>query len=81
MSVITNRVHGVDSVDIEEAVRIRLQHNPYRAIRRVTCHLSNGILYLRGTVATFHHKQLAQAAVMGIDGIHLVVNEVEVQSP
>ena len=74
----TNR-GGLD-VDIEEAVRIRLQHSPYRAIRRVTCEYDEGVLILQGRVPTYHYKQLAQTAVAEIEGIVRIVNEIEVDS-
>ena len=78
MSVYTDR-DGVETgrveVDIEETARIRLQHSPYRAIRRVTCRYQDGVLTLRGRVATFHYKQLAE-----IKGVTQIVNEVEVDA-
>jgi hypothetical protein len=66
-------------VDVEETARIRLQHSPYRALHRVTCEFVDGTLYLQGKVATYHYKQLAQVAVLGVDGIHRIVNELEVE--
>jgi osmotically-inducible protein OsmY len=67
-------------IDVEEAARIRLQHSPYRALRRVTCEFIDGTLYLQGRVATYHYKQLAQVAVLGVDGVQRIVNELEVEA-
>jgi len=79
MSVMTDRNHDAEvAVDIEEQARIRLQHSPYRAIRRVNCRFEDGVLTLEGQVPTFHYKQLAQTAVTHIDGVCRVVNEIEV---
>ena len=83
MSVYTDR-DGVETdrveVDIEETARIHLQHSPYRAIRRITCRYQDGVLTLRGRVATFHYKQLAQTAVAEIKGVTQIVNEIEVDA-
>jgi osmotically-inducible protein OsmY len=79
MSVTTERSIGLEaSLDIEEQARIRLQHSPYRAIRRVSCRFEDGVLTLVGRVPTFHYKQLAQTAVVQIPGISRVVNEIDV---
>jgi len=68
------------TIDIEETAQIRLQHSPYRAIRRITCEFGDGILVLQGRVATFHHKQLAQVAVADIVGVQTIRNNIEVES-
>jgi hypothetical protein len=67
-------------IDIEEMARIRLQHSPYRALRRVTCSFTEGTLALRGCVPTFHYKQLAQVTVAGIAGVQRIINCIEVES-
>ena len=67
-------------VDIEEAARIRLQHSPYRAIRRCSCTFDHGTLHLHGHVPTYHYKQLAQVAVVGLAGVQLIINDIEVTS-
>jgi osmotically-inducible protein OsmY len=81
MSVFTNGHQDVESsLDIEEQARVRLQHSPYRAIRRVSCRYDEGVLTLIGRVPTFHYKQLAQTAVTDLDGIRVIVNEIEVDT-
>ena len=67
-------------VDIEEAARVRLQHSPYRAIRRITCTFDAGVLVLQGRVATFHYKQVAQVAVSEIEGVLRIRNNIVVES-
>ncbi|MFV1967748.1 MAG: BON domain-containing protein [Pirellulaceae bacterium] len=82
MSVFTDRTGDVESsVDIEEQARVRLQHSQYRAIQRVSCRFDAGVLTLEGHVPTFHYKQLAQTAVVEIDGVRRIINEIEVNSP
>ena len=81
MSLIMDRNHDIGSLlDIEEQARIRLQHSPYRAIRRVSCRYEEGVLFLEGWVPTFHYKQLAQTAVADIDGVRTIVNEIDVDT-
>ena len=58
-----------DGVDIEEAARVRLQHSPYRALRRVACEFIDGTLTLRGSGPTFHYKQLALVSVLVMAGV------------
>jgi hypothetical protein len=81
MSIFTDRKTDVDSsVDVEEQARVRLQHSQYRAIRRVTCRFDGGVLILEGHVPTFHYKQLAQTAVVEIEGVDRIVNDIAVDS-
>ena len=68
-------------IDVEEVARVRLQHSPYRAIRRITCAFDGGVLILKGRVGTFHYKQLAQVAVADIEGVLEIRNDIEVESP
>jgi osmotically-inducible protein OsmY len=81
MSVYIDQRQDVASqVDIEEQARVRLQHSPYRAIRRVSCRFDDGILTLVGQVPTFHYKQLAQTAVAELAGVREIVNAIRVES-
>ena len=80
MSVYADQNVGTRTEQIEEAARVRLRHSSYRAIRNLTCRLDEqGVLHLRGRVPTYHYKQLAQTAVVGIEGLLQVVNEIEVE--
>ena len=81
MSIFIDRHHEVEvPLDVEEQARIRLQHSPYRAIRRVSCHLEEGVLTLVGRVPTFHYKQLAQTAVADLRGVREIVNAIQVET-
>jgi osmotically-inducible protein OsmY len=61
-----------------EAAKDRLSRTAYPAVRRVSCEYDHGVLFLRGRLPSFYHKQLAQEAVVGLDGVSQVVNETEV---
>lgn len=80
MSLFMDRKDFDQFVDVEELARIKLQMSPYRALRRVTCEFSDGTLLLQGRVPTYHYKQLAQVTVSGLDGVHRIVNELEVEA-
>jgi osmotically-inducible protein OsmY len=56
----------------------RLEGRPYPPIQRLACEFENGALRLRGRLASFYFKQLAQETVTGIDGVLQIVNETEV---
>ena len=56
----------------------RLNTGSYPALRSVSCECRHGVLYLRGRLSSYYHKQLAQEAVARLDGVTQVVNEIEV---
>ena len=68
----------VDFHAISEAARSCLRNSPYRAIQNLSCEYDRGVLFLRGQVHCYYHKQLAQEAVVRLPGVSLVVNETEV---
>jgi len=57
----------------------RLRESPYGAVRRLTCDFADGVLTLRGNVASFFHKQVAQQSVAGLEGVDQVNNQIEVK--
>jgi osmotically-inducible protein OsmY len=58
--------------------RRRLERCPYREVRMVECEYHQGSLFLKGRLASYFFKQLAQTAVAGVHGVDRVVNEIEV---
>jgi osmotically-inducible protein OsmY len=63
---------------IAEAAKARLRNQPHIAAQRIWCEYRQGHLFLRGQVPSYYHKQLAQTAVAGLEGVEQVVNEIEV---
>jgi hypothetical protein len=53
----TQRVGRVNIVKMAEG---RLGRSPYNDLRTVKCEYERGVLTLRGTLATYYYKQLAQ---------------------
>jgi hypothetical protein len=80
MAMFTDLERVDESVDVEEAARIRLQLSPYRAIRRCSCSFTDGELCLYGQVPTYHYKQLAQVALVGLPGVRAVSNKIQVSA-
>lgn len=55
-----------------------LTHSAYSELRRVTSIYHRGVLMLRGCVSSRYIKQVAQELTGRIQGVHSVVNEIEV---
>jgi osmotically-inducible protein OsmY len=56
----------------------RILQQPHLRMQRIWCECDDGCLFLRGQVPSFYFKQLAQEAVVGMEGVRQVVNEIEV---
>jgi len=65
-------------LQIEETAKECLRNSPYRALRRIVCECRQGTLVLKGRLASFYHKQLAQEAVAKVQGIKRLINEIDV---
>jgi len=66
---------------VSQLAERRLQESPYFYLRALSCQFTDGVLTLRGRVP---YEQLGQAAeniVARIDGVHEVINCVEVVDP
>lgn len=64
---------------LEDQANAVLQSSSYHPVRRVSCEVRERVLVLRGRVASFHMKQIAQTVVRHLlnDGF-VVDNRVEV---
>ena len=71
----------LNSALVIEVARKSLQKSPYTAIRNVSCDYDRGVPFLRGRLASYHQKQVAQEAVSGLEGVVHVVNQIEVAPP
>ena len=65
---------------IVAAFRHSWSSSGYPALKRIECRFESGILFIRGTVNSFYHKQMAQELVRRVDGVKQIVNELEVSS-
>lgn len=60
------------------SARQRLAKHPHLTQQRIWCDYSGGRLLLSGQVPSFYYKQLAQEAMMDLEGVGQVINEIEV---
>src|SRR5262245_36272645 len=63
---------------VAELAEGRLRSNSYLALKNVSCEYQEGRLILRGCLPTYYLKQLAQEVVARLDGVDLVVNQIDV---
>ncbi len=67
------------SHELARAAHKRLKSTCYPGIRQLICECDDqGVLYLRGRVASYYQKQLAQEAVSRLPGVVEIVNQAEV---
>lgn len=67
-----------DSKNTAEVAKRRILHQPHLTMQRIWCEFERGCLFLRGQVPSYYFKQLAQEAVVDMEDVHQVVNEIEV---
>jgi carbon storage regulator CsrA len=63
---------------IEEEAEDRLRRCGYLALRDISCEISEGVARLRGHLPTRYLKQVAQAIVTEVEGVVVVMNQIEV---
>jgi len=68
-----------DSRRVVVSAEERLRQSLHSSLQDISCECDEaGVLLLRGQVPTFFQKQVAQEAVLRLDGVTKVVNEIEV---
>jgi hypothetical protein len=70
-----------DARHIGELAQQRLRSHPYLALKNISCDYQEGVLTLRGCLPTYYLRQMAHAAVIGMDGVQVVVDCIEVVAP
>ena len=68
---------------VTNIVEKRLSESMYVALRTVSCHFSEGMLTLRGSVPTFYTKQVVLSLVEDLEneGLKRVNDEIDVAYP
>jgi osmotically-inducible protein OsmY len=66
---------------IKAVVEGRMRHSGYYELREVSCDFHEGVLTLRGCVASYYLKQLAQSLALHLDGVEEINNKLEVPPP
>ncbi len=63
---------------LDNKIRSALQQSPHFFARNLSVESSEGRVTLRGVVRTYYHKQMAQEALRGVDGVDQIENQLEV---
>ena len=63
---------------VTSKARLRLEQTGHHPLRRIACDFHEGVLTLRGRVTSFYLKQLAQASLLSLDHVEVLVNHIEV---
>jgi hypothetical protein len=66
---------------LQELAEGCLRHNPYLALKNVTCDCRDGVLVLRGCLPTYYLKQMAQEVVAYLEGVGAIDNQIQVVTP
>jgi osmotically-inducible protein OsmY len=66
--------------EILAAVEARFRRSSYLELRRIVGSFHDGVLTLTGRVSTYYLRQVAQALLVGLDGIEAIDNRLEVAS-
>ena len=72
----TRALHRLAPCRHGEAV---LRSSSYLSLRRLSCEYHEGVLTIRGRVATFYLKQVAQSLLGRLEGVEEINNLVEVR--
>jgi len=67
-----------DSEDVANSVQKSLVGSAYCVLRTLSLCYERGVLFLRGQLPTYFHRQLAQEAVRRIEGVTRIINQIEV---
>jgi len=70
----TTRPHN----ELRDRVRTAIQSSPFFSRRNLRFETERGRVILRGEVATFYQKQMAQECLRRIDGVTTIENRLEV---
>ncbi len=56
----------------------RLRSHPYPALKTISCDWLGGVLVLRGCLPSYYLKQIAQEAVVSLEGVERIDNQIQV---
>ena len=65
--------------DLRTAALKLLQPSGFAAVRRLRCEVTEAVVIVQGVVPSYYLKQMAQSAVLRLDGVRSVRNLVEVR--
>ncbi len=56
----------------------RLGKSPYAALRQLSCDFQEGVAILRGTVPTYHTRQVAITLAQSVNGVQMIDDRIRV---
>jgi hypothetical protein len=68
----------VNPFTITELAERKLHSKPYQALKNVSCGLEDDVLVLQGRLPSYYLKQVAQEAVVRLEGVGAVDNQIQV---
>jgi osmotically-inducible protein OsmY len=77
--MIASATHPRETEILREAQQA-LTNQLFHLRQTLTCEFRGGMLLLRGRVSSYYHKQVAQEAVLRLDAVEQVINQIEVIS-
>ena len=63
---------------LDHQVTLALEQNPHIRGRKLRFEMSEGKVVLRGVVASYFQKQMAQESLRGVEGVRHIENQLEV---
>jgi hypothetical protein len=72
---------AADRIGIRENVEHRQQGNGHTAVGDDCCDSELGVLCLHGILPAHYLKQVAEAMVAYVEGVRLIINQIEVGAP
>jgi len=67
----------MESVEsLEDLATECFRYHSYSSLRAVSCKLIDGVMVLRGEVPSYYLKQMAQEAVLRLEGVQKIDNQI-----
>lgn len=63
---------------LEQKIHTAIESSPFISQKNLRFETQQGRVILRGEVRSYFHKQMAQEAVRGLDGVKAIENQLEV---
>ena len=84
-SVVARKDHptleSIAEQSVSTCAKSRLDRSNYRELREIECDSTGTTLILRGRVSSFYMKQMAQTLVHNLEGVHKIINRLDVVYP
>ncbi len=67
--------------EIHREAEERFRESSYLAVRTISCTVGDGVIHLHGSLPSHYLKQVAQELASSVEGVHRVINRIEVFAP